>query len=86
VLVAEVLSDSTEGYDRKEKFLAYTRISGLKYYLLIAQDQYRVEVYARQSHDFWSYKLYSKKEDMVSLDHLDMEFTLEKLYARLFFN
>lgn len=85
VLVAEVLSDSTEGYDRTDKFLAYTQIPGLKYYLLIAQDQYRVEVFARQAHDFWSYKRYSQPHDKVDLEEIGLRFSLEQLYERVTF-
>lgn len=52
-LIAEVLSPSTEAIDRREKLLAYRKLPSLKHYLLIAQDQRRVEWYARDDQGRW---------------------------------
>ena len=47
VLVIEVLSDSTESYDRGEKFAHYMRLPSLKEYVLISQVERHVEVFRR---------------------------------------
>ncbi|MBI4954425.1 MAG: Uma2 family endonuclease [Myxococcales bacterium] len=47
VLVVEVLSDSTEAYDRGQKFAHYRRIPSLREYVLVAQRERRVEVHRR---------------------------------------
>jgi Uma2 family endonuclease len=50
VLVIEVLSDSTEAYDRGAKAAHYRRIPSLREYVLVAQDERRIEVYRRNEH------------------------------------
>jgi Uma2 family endonuclease len=45
--IVEVLSKSTESYDRGKKFESYQTIESLKYYLLVAQDRMRLELYSR---------------------------------------
>lgn len=47
VVIVEVLSDSTEAYDRGAKFAHYRRLPSLREYVLVAQDARRVEVYRR---------------------------------------
>lgn len=47
-VIVEVLSKSTEGYDRNEKFAHYRKMDSLKQYLLISQFRHHVEVYTRQ--------------------------------------
>ncbi len=51
-VIFEVLSPSTEGYDRGKKFTLYRRLESLTDYLLVAQDEARVEHYTRQGHDW----------------------------------
>lgn len=51
--LVEVLSDSTEKYDRGEKFAQYRKIPSLKEFVLVAQDQTLVERYVRQPDDSW---------------------------------
>ncbi len=46
--IVEVLSTSTEAYDRGEKFAHYRRLESLQEYLLVAQDKVRIEYYVRQ--------------------------------------
>lgn len=46
-LIVEVLSDSTESYDRGEKFAHYMRLSSLSEYVLVSQDERRVEIFRR---------------------------------------
>lgn len=56
VVIVEVLSDSTERYDRDGKFKAYQQLPSLEAYVLVAQDARRVEVYRRPSSaaDSWT--------------------------------
>ena len=46
-LIAEVLSPSTEAVDRREKWLAYSELDSLRYYLLISADRQQVDYYQR---------------------------------------
>ncbi len=53
VLLVEVLSDSTEGYDRGKKFQHYRSIESLQEYILVSQNEARVEKYVRHGDEFW---------------------------------
>lgn len=53
ILIVEVLSDSTERFDRGEKFAGYRSLRSLVDYLLVAQDQARVEHYMRGPDGTW---------------------------------
>ncbi|MCL2777653.1 MAG: Uma2 family endonuclease [Polyangiaceae bacterium] len=52
-VIVEVLSDSTEAYDRGEKFAHYMRIPSLREYVLVSQDTRRIEVFRRPKHGRW---------------------------------
>ena len=52
-LIVEVLSDSTEAYDRGQKFAHYRRIPSLREYLLISQHEPRLEVYSKDAAGDW---------------------------------
>ena len=54
VLLVEVLSDSTEAYDRGEKFAWYQRIPSLREYVLVSQHETRAECFARGEGGAWS--------------------------------
>ncbi len=53
ILIVEVLSDSTEAYDRGQKFAHYRRLPSLREYLLINQHEPRLEVYRKNSEGEW---------------------------------
>ncbi|MCA9706389.1 MAG: Uma2 family endonuclease [Myxococcales bacterium] len=52
-VIVEVLSDSTEAYDRGEKFAHYRRIPSLREYLLVSQHEPRIEAYAKNDEGAW---------------------------------
>ena len=53
-VIVEVLSDSTEQYDRGEKFAHYMKLPSLEEYVLVSQDQARIEVFRRPARGHWS--------------------------------
>ncbi|MDP2829875.1 MAG: Uma2 family endonuclease [Sulfuricellaceae bacterium] len=77
-LIVEVLSESTERIDRREKLLAYQSLPSLQEYVLVAQDVKRVEIY-RRSKDWRTEYVTSGGE--VRLDCLDVSVTLDAIYA-----
>jgi Uma2 family endonuclease len=56
-LIVEVLSDSTEKYDRGEKFAHYMRIASHAEYVLVAQNERRIEVFRRPEHGHWAHEI-----------------------------
>lgn len=55
-VIIEVLSSSTEAYDRGEKWAAYRELSSLREYVLVSQARVRIEVYRRRD-DGWHYEV-----------------------------
>lgn len=83
-VVFEVLSPSTEAYDRGEKFARYWRLASLTDYVLVAQDQMRVEHFTRQG-DGWFVTAAGAPEDIVHLDAIDATLTVQAIYENVEF-
>ena len=65
-VVIEVLSSSTEAYDRGEKWEGYQQIPGLRDYLLVSQAAPRVELFQREDEAIWRYTV-AGPGDLISL-------------------
>jgi len=85
LVIVEVLSDSTEAYDRGAKFALYQRLDSLQEYLLVSQDKARVEKYLRQPGGQWLYSRTDDLEGEVSLGALGCRLPLSEVYARVQF-
>lgn len=83
-VVVEVLSGSTEAYDRGEKFAHYRRLGSLQEYVLVAQDKVRVEHYARRE-EGWLLTELSDPEDTLELESLGCGVGLREIYERVSF-
>ncbi|MDE0553544.1 MAG: Uma2 family endonuclease [Candidatus Poribacteria bacterium] len=81
-VVLEVLSRSTEAYDRGEKFEHYQQIGSLKDYILISQDEVRVEHYCRQESG-WMRTEFRELVDVLSLLSIGCELGLQDIYRRV---
>jgi Uma2 family endonuclease len=85
LVIVEVLSDSTEAYDRGAKFALYQRIESLQEYVLVSQDKARVERYVRQPDGKWLYSRTDGLEDGVHLEAIHCRLPLSEVYARVRF-
>ncbi|MCU0239671.1 MAG: Uma2 family endonuclease [Pyrinomonadaceae bacterium] len=79
-LIIEVLSDSTEKFDRDQKFKHYKSIESFREYLLISQETYFVVHYLKHNEKFWMQTEYDKLEDIINLTTLDCDLTLAEIY------
>lgn len=79
VMIAEVLSESSEGYDRGKKE-AYRAIASFEEYLLVAQDRCYVEHHARGER-MWTMREYRDVAEMISLPVLQIELPLAEVYG-----
>lgn len=79
VLVAEVLSDSTEASDRGEKWAHYQRVASLREYVLVSQHEPHVEVFRRREDGEWTYASYRERD--VELVSLGIRISMAELYA-----
>lgn len=82
-LVVEVLSKSTENYDRGAKFEHYRTIPSLQAVLLVAQDAVHVVHYARQADGIWLLTETRDLEDRLELPALGCEMPITEIYARV---
>lgn len=78
-LLVEIISDSTEPYDRGEKFEAYQRLPSLKVYVLVAQRTRRVEVFRRQGERRWELEVFGAGQ-VVALQDLGVTLDVDALY------
>jgi Uma2 family endonuclease len=83
VVIIEVLSESTEAYDRGKKFEQYQHIESLTDYLLVAQEPHRVEQYVRQSNREWRYSEFHDAGDVVKISVIGCELALKDVYAKV---
>jgi Uma2 family endonuclease len=85
ILLAEVLSDSTEKYDRGDKFEAYRTIPAFQEYLLIAQAKPHVEQYIKQAENQWLFTEYHDLSATVELQSVGVTISLADLYEAVEF-
>jgi Uma2 family endonuclease len=83
-VVVEVLSASTEAYDRGEKLAHYRRLESLQEYLLVAQDKVRIEHYVRQGAQ-WLHTEASTLDETVHLAAIDCDVVLRDVYDKVQF-
>ncbi len=81
-LIVEILSPSTEGYDRGKKFHHYRRIESLREYVLVSQDRVQVERFSRQE-DGWMLTVYGRRDEVIGLASVGAEVPLRVIYERL---
>lgn len=79
ILIVEVLSSSTEGYDRGQKFAHYRRLSSLRHYLLVAQDEPRLEVYSNDGDAGWMLTE-ARAGERVELGALGISLETDRIY------
>jgi len=75
-ILIEVLSSSTEAYDRGKKFAHYRTIESLAEYLLVAQDQPRIEQFIRQASGDWLLHEASSLDERIRLPSIECELKL----------
>jgi Uma2 family endonuclease len=81
-VIIEVLSETTEGYDRGLKFERYRRRASLQEYVLVAQDRVSVERYAREG-DHWILTEAHGLDDVVELPSIGCTLTLRDVYDKV---
>ena len=82
IVIVEVLSPSTEAYDRGEKFRRYQQLASLKEYVLVSQDKVQVEHYHRHGEQ-WGLNAYRAIEDVVFFPAIGCALPLRDIYARI---
>ena len=84
-VIVEVLSDSTEDYDRGKKFKHYMGIDSLQEYILIAQDEVRIDHYIRQSQGDWIISISKTLGASIELPSINCTLALADVYRKVTF-
>ena len=82
-VLLEVLSPTTEAYDRGDKFGHYRTVSTLSDYLLVSQSKLLVEHYVRQPNDSWLLTLYQEPSQTVTIQSIECSLLLEEIYEKV---
>jgi Uma2 family endonuclease len=85
LIIVEVLSNSTQDYDRGGKFLAYRSIPEFREYILIDQYSYHIEQFAKNSDGKWVLTEYDSEELVLILESVEFQITLSEIYERINF-
>ncbi|QLE58736.1 Uma2 family endonuclease [Nostoc sp. TCL26-01] len=84
--IAEVLSKSTQNYDRGEKFVAYRTISTFQEYLLIDQYRIHVEHHVKTAAHQWLFSEYDDPTVTLSLSTFELQIQIAELYENIDFS
>jgi len=85
-LIFEILSPSTEQYDRTTKFNHYRKIESFKEYLLVAQEKIAVEHFVKKISDEWVFKEYNSMKDTVILKSVKLSLAVKDIYDTISFD
>ena len=84
-LIVEVLSNSTESFDRGDKFIDYQNIETLQEYVLINSKRQRVECFRRNHEGLWVLQFYTAEQNSFRLNSIDFEATITAIYEDVTF-
>lgn len=84
-VIIEVLSKSTKGYDRGDKFQYYRTIPSFKEYILLDQSQMFIEQYTKQENKRWSYSVYDEEDAALTFSCFQVEVSLADIYDKVDF-
>ena len=84
-VIIEVLSESTENYDRSKKFEAYRTIPSFQEYVLVSSDRKKIEVFTKSPEGRW-YLSESGPSDKVAISAVSTELSLSEVYDKVVFD
>ncbi len=84
-VIFEVLSPSTEAFDRGDKFARYRRLETLRDYVLVSADRMRVEHHHLQDNGVWAYADHGEPDEVLRLASVGCELPLAEIYERVVF-
>jgi Uma2 family endonuclease len=84
-VIVEVLSPTTEAYDRGRKFEHYRTIESLREYLLVSSDRIHADLFTRQADGSWNLTSANGPEDAIKLQSIDCRLNLADLYEKVEF-
>lgn len=79
-IIVEVVSETTQVTDYVDKYIDYTKISSLAYYIIVEPETILITVYQRDETGKWIAQKYTRYEDVVKLEKFQIEFAVKEVY------
>ena len=85
-VIVEIMSRATLNHDKTEKLDRYLAMESVREIMLIKEEEMRVEHYHKQTQNQWTYKIYSNREDIISIESVNCKISLGEIYAQIKFD
>lgn len=82
-LIVEIFSNQTNSSDKTNKLESYLAMDSIKEFVLLKEEEMRVEHYARQNAKQWIYRIYNERDDVISLESINCKVSLSEVYAQV---
>lgn len=84
-VVVEIFSKDTSFNDKTEKLECYLAMDSIREYILVKEDEMRVDHYAKQNAKQWVYRIYNQRDDVVSIEAVNCKVSVAEIYAQVKF-
>jgi Uma2 family endonuclease len=84
-VVLEIFSKDTNSNDKTEKLECYLAMESIREYILVKEDEMRVDHYAKQNSKQWVYRIYNQRDDVISIEAINCKVSLAEVYAQIKF-
>jgi len=82
-VIVEVFSKVTNPTEKSRKLESYLALDSIKECVQIKADEMRVEHYSKQNPKQWLYRIYNERDDVISLDSLNMKMSVAEVYSQV---
>lgn len=79
-IIVEVVSESTQVTDYVDKYIDYTKILSLQYYMIVEPETILITVYERTETNEWTTRKYTQLKNVIQLEKMNVSFTLQDVY------
>lgn len=84
-VVLEIFSKDTNSNDKTEKLECYLAMDSIREYILVKEDEMRVDHYAKQNSKQWVYRIYNQRDDVLSIEAINCKVSVAEIYAQIKF-
>ncbi|MEO8042357.1 MAG: Uma2 family endonuclease [Acidobacteriota bacterium] len=82
-VIVEIFSNQTNSSDKTNKLESYLAMDSIKEFVLLKEEEMRVEQYARQNAKQWIYRIYNERDDVISLESINCKISVSEVYAQV---
>jgi Uma2 family endonuclease len=84
-VVVEIFSNDTSFNDKTEKLECYLAMDSIREYILVKEEEMRVDHYSKQNPKQWVYRIYNQRDEVVSIEAVNCKISLAEIYAQVKF-